>query len=114
MQGSFPVMTHTVQATGTIAKETFVTVAGAQATANGPALGVTRIAAVAGDQMPVDCLGSAIVTAGAAIAVGAAVQVGTGGKAITRTSTNTIVGTALSAAAADGDSIEVLLIPNAV
>ena len=56
-------------------------------------------------------MGTAVVTAGAAIAKDAAVEVGTAGKAVTK-STGVTVARALQAAAADGDRIEVMLIPN--
>lgn len=76
------------------------------------ALGFTTMAVANGGRASVVALGTAIATAGAAISAGALVEVdGTAGKVITR-SAGAIVGRALTAAAADGDLIEVLIIPN--
>jgi len=94
-----------------ITAEHFVTAGGVLATAAGNTLGVARSDAAIGDRMPVDVIGTAIVTAGAAIAKGARVEVGAAGKAATHAS-GVAVGVALDAAAADGDKIEVLLIQN--
>lgn len=91
--------------------ERFVTAAGAVATAAGNAVGVTATDAAVGELAPVDVIGTAVVTAGAAIAKGAHVEVGAAGKAVTLAA-GKAVGVALEAAAADGDRIEVLLIPN--
>jgi len=112
---STPIHTRTVVASATVIKERFVTAAGAHPSAGGLPIGVTRSDGESGDLLPVDVLGTAIVTAGAAIAVDAAVMVSTGGKAITHDGDGDkhAVGRALSAAAADGETIEVLLIPSA-
>ncbi|HET8898101.1 MAG TPA: DUF2190 family protein [Rhodanobacteraceae bacterium] len=102
-----------VIAAAAIEAERFVTAAGAYPTAATSAFGVSTTKAASGELFGVDVLGTAIVTAGAAIAKNASLEVGSSGKAITRTSTNPIVAVALQAASADGDRIEVLLIPNA-
>lgn len=88
-----------------------VTATGAVATAAGNALGFASTDAATGERVPVVAGGTAIATAGAAIALGAAVEVGTAGKVVTR-SAGVTVGRALNAAAADGDQIEVLVINN--
>ncbi len=75
------------------------------------ALGFSTTNAISNEMVAVDVLGTTIATAGAAIAQGALVQVGTAGKVITKT-TGIAVGRALQAASADGDNIEIFLIPN--
>lgn len=100
-----------VAAAAAITAGRFVTATGAVATAAGNALGVARSDAAIGQQVPVDVIGTAIVTAGAAIVAGAAIEVGTEGKAVTA-SAGAVVARALEAAGADGDRIEVLLIAN--
>lgn len=115
-QQSISLLTLTVAAAGALAADRFVTHAGAYPAAGGLPLGVTRTSAgAAGDLLPVDVLGTAIVEAGAAIAVGAAVMVGTTGKAITHDGDGDkfAVARALEAATADGNLIEVLLLPTA-
>ena len=100
-----------VIATAALTAERFATGLGATATAAGRALGVTQTSAAIGQIVAVDVVGTAVVTAGAAIAKDAAIEVGTAGKAVTK-SAGVTVGRALQAAAADGDRIEVLLIQN--
>lgn len=102
----------TVVAAVAITAGTFVTSQGAIATAAGNAFGVARSDGAVGDLVPVDVLGTAIVTAGAAIAAGASVQVAANGQAVTKT-TGITVGIALETVAAAGDDIEVYLVPNA-
>lgn len=106
-----PVFTMTKTATGAITKNRFVTIAGALAGAGATALGVANSGAAIGENFPVLVLGTAVVEASAAIASGAAVEATAVGKAVTRT-TGVVLGRALEAASADGDKIEVLLIPN--
>jgi len=100
----------TVAAAAAVTAERFVN-GGVHATAAGRALGVSRTDAADGEDFPVDAIGTAVVTAGGAIAVDAEIEVGTDGKAVTQ-SAGVTVARALQAAAADGDRIEVLLIPN--
>lgn len=89
-----------------------VTATGAHPAAAANAVGFTNTAGAIGERVPVTSGGTALVTAGAAIAVGAAVEVvGVVGKVVTK-SAGITVGRALTAAAADGDLIEVLVIPN--
>ena len=89
-----------------------VTATGAIATAAGNAIGFAKVSVVAGERVAVTVLGTAIAVANAAIAVGAALEVvGTTGNVTTKTS-GIVVARALTAAAAQGDQIEVLVIAN--
>ena len=112
MTQKISLLTLSTAAAGALVAERFVTAAGSYASAGGNADGVTTTKAALGELVGIDVLGTAVVTAGAAISKNAYVQVGSDGKAITRT-TGATVGRALQAATADGDRIEVLLIPNA-
>lgn len=105
------ILTLGVTAAAALAQHIAVTAAGAVATAGSNAAGFTETSAASGERVPFTALGTAIATAGAAIAAGDAVEVGTAGKVITKT-TGVAVGRAMTAAAADGDKIEVLVIPN--
>jgi hypothetical protein len=107
-----PLYTLTLKATGTVTKQRFVEVTGVHATAAAKAIGVSRVDAVTGDNFGAHTLGTAIVESGGAIAIGAAVEVGANGKAVTN-AVGVKVGRALTAASADGDLIEVYLIPSA-
>ena len=91
----------------------FVTAAGGVPAAGAAVLGVTRTDAESGDLVPVDVLGTTEVVAGAAVTAGATVMTDNQGRAVAHSSTNVRVGVALSAATAAGQSIEVLLLPNA-
>lgn len=113
MVGKYPVVTLTITAAATIAANRFMLATGALPTAGGPAVGVARHAGVSGDLLPVDVVGTTVVEAGGVIAIGGACKVAATGKVLAHDSTNTKVAVALTAAAADGDLIEVLLIPNA-
>lgn len=106
------ILTLTVTTTGAVTEARFVTVAGAQAGAAANALGVAKYAAAGANvPLPVTALGTAVVEAGAAVAAGALVEADANGRAITRVA-GAILGRALQAAAAAGDFIEVMLIPN--
>ena len=106
-------LTLTVAAKAALEAERFVTGAGAYAGAGANALGVSKAKGAIGDQVPVDVIGTVIVTAGAAIAANAAIEVGANGKAITASSGAVVARAAPGAtAAADGDPIEVILIQN--
>jgi hypothetical protein len=106
----YAVMTHTIQATAAIERHRFVDLTGAYATAAGAAFGVSTTEAGIGDQLAVDCLGSSIVEASGAISAGGAIEVGANGVAVAASS-GTVVARALQDAA-DGDLIEVFIIPN--
>lgn len=104
------VLDVTEPATAAVLGERFVN-SGAHAVAAGRALGVARADAAIGQLIPVTVMGTAIVSASAAIAKDALVEVAANGQAVTR-SAGVAVGRALQAAAAAGDRIEVLLFPN--
>lgn len=105
-------ITLNLVAAAVILAERFVNTDGNYATAAGSADGVSAAPAAAiGDLFPADHGGIVTVTASAAIAKDAFVQVAASGKAVTRTA-GVPVGKALDAAAADGDRIRVLFIPN--
>jgi len=106
------VLALTVAATAPLTANRFVTVAGAVPAADANVLGVTRAAAVSGDKIPVDVLGTAVVEAGAAVAAGDSIKTNASGQAITWATSGAKVAIALEAASASGQLIEVLLIPN--
>ncbi len=83
----------------------------AQATTAGKVVGVTTETMPDADGVgrTIQVAGRAKIEAEAAIAVGALVMPGTAGKVVTRTGTNTPIGEAKTAAAADTDIIEVEL-----
>ncbi|MDP1696493.1 MAG: DUF2190 family protein [Xanthomonadaceae bacterium] len=111
MTQNVSILTLSLAVTAAITAERFVDLSGAPATAAGNAVGVARSDGAIGALVPVDVLGTAVVTAGAAIAAGAAIEVGATGKAVTKAA-GIAVARALQAAAADGERIEVMLIPN--
>ncbi len=75
-------------------------------------LGVAKLTVAITEQCPVQISGTAKVTASAAISVGDYLTATTAGKAAaTTTDKKRVIGIALEAAAADGDIIEVLLMP---
>lgn len=110
---SIPILTLTQRLTGTVAQSRFVSPAGAQVVADANALGVTRLAGVSGDDVPLDVLGTTIVEAGAAVAAGATLKSDATGRGITWVTAGARLGIALQAAAGAGEFIEVMLIPNA-
>jgi len=109
---AIPTLTLGITAAAALAQYQAVTAAGAIATAAGNAVGFTQTTADSGDRVPVTAGGTAIATAAGAVAVGEAVEVvGVVGKVDTLAA-GVPIGRALTAAAADGDLIEVLVIPN--
>ena len=112
MQAATYLQAQTIAAASALTGDRFVTGTGAVPAANARVLGVALYnAAAAGDLIAVATNGTAIVEAGAAVAKDAAVSTDAQGRAITAT-TGAVAGRALSAAAAAGDKIEVLLIAN--
>lgn len=113
-QQNISLLALSVVAAATAIGQKFVTGSGALATAAGNALGVAQGDANAiGDLVAVDTLGTAVVIAGGQILANAAIEVGSGGKAVTKASGVVVARAAPGAtAAADGDLIEVILIPN--
>jgi len=110
---STPLLTLTIAASGAIVANRFVTPVNDQAVADENTLGVSRTAAADTESVSIDVLGTTVVEAGAAVAAGATLKSDANGKAITWAASGAKVAIALEAAAADGDFIEVLLIPNA-
>ena len=101
------VLTTTVRTTGKVVENRFVTFAGKQAKANEAVLGAATHDADEGDLLGVDVVGIALVEAGGEVAAGAAVSADAQGCAVA--GTQNVAGTAVTAAAAAGDFIRVLL-----
>lgn len=114
-KANISILTLSVIASAAALASRFIATTGTYPAAGGLPLGVNNATAVIGAPTPVDVLGTTLVEAGAAIAVNAPIMVGTDGKAITHDGDGDkhAVGRALSAAAADGDVIEILLTPSA-
>lgn len=114
--GNIAILTLTVAAAGALAASRAVTQAGAYAAAGGKTFGVTRTSAeAAGDLVPVDVLGTAIVETGAAVAFDADLMVDAQGRVVPLTAGSKYpVGRAMQAAGSAGAFIEVLLLPGAV
>ena len=109
MSQNIALLTLSVLATAALTHNRFVSPTGGVAAAGG----VTRSDAAIGQLAPVDALGTTQVTAGGAIVAGAAIQVGADGKAITADTGKVVARAAPGATAtADGDVLEVILIPN--
>ena len=109
---STDVFTDTVKLSAHNVAKRFVTATGAKPAKQSNAYGVTQTAAKKGELVAVTVLGTAVATAGGKIAAGAAVEVDAEGKVLKHTAGKVAVGRALTAAAADGDEIEVFIIPN--
>lgn len=107
------IFTITVKATAAIAAQTFVSPSGGVPAAGGNSLGVAKTDASAGDALAVDALGTAVVIAGAAIPAGSAVEADAAGRAVAQNTGKTVGRLKPSqSAAALGDLVEVILIPN--
>lgn len=113
MRTNIPLLSLTVAASGAVTGRRFCSPTGAIATAALNAIGVFQYDQDDTKQVAVDVLGTAIVEAGEAIAEGGLVEVGASGKAAAKAAGITVARVAPgSSAAADGDLIEVILIPN--
>lgn len=110
---SISILALTIAATTVITANRFVNAIGAQVVADGNAIGVSRVTAAIGEQMPVDVQGTAVVESGAAFAKGATLKVDSLGRAITWVTSGGRVAIALEAATAAGQLVEVLLQDNA-
>lgn len=108
---SITILALSVLAAGQVEVHRFVTAAGAQAGDGQNSLGVSEFPAAGGEMLTVNALGTAVVEAGAAIAAGERLQSDADGKAVPKT-TGATTAVALQAAAAEGDLLEVFLIPN--
>lgn len=113
--GNYSVFTQTVVAAGALVASRFITQAGAYPAAGAAAFGVTRTsAAAAGDLVPVDVLGTAIVETGAAVTKDVALMVDATGRVVPLTvGSKSPVAKSMEAAGAAGAFIEVLLVPSA-
>lgn len=110
-----PVQTETMKAGGAVVADRFVSgpVTGATQTgAAGNAVGVAKSAAASGEYFPAVSIGQTLVECGAAVADNDLIQSDGSGRAITRTSTNPILGRARSATTAAGQKVLVQLIVN--
>lgn len=107
------ILVLTATAAAAITEHRFVSVTGGVPSAGANVLGASKSAAASGEKVPVVALGTAIVTAGAAISAGAAVETDNQGRAITK-NTGVTVGRLApgESAAAAGDKVEVILIAN--
>lgn len=114
--GNIAILTLTVAAAGALAACRAVTQAGAYPAAGGKAFGITRTSAeAAGDLVPTDVQGTAIVETGAAISFDADLMVDAQGRVVPLTvGAKYPVARAMQAAAGAGAFIEVLLLPGAV
>jgi hypothetical protein len=108
-----PTLALTLILAGTVTADRFVTPAGAQTGADGNALGVATIGGTIGDRIAVTVLGTATVEVGAAVTAGATVKADASGRAIPWATSGARLGSALQAATAAGQFVEVFLIPNA-
>lgn len=109
--GSFEVFSHSVVAAAALINARAVTAAGALPAAAGRCLGFARFDAPIGTRVTVAVLGATVAEAGGVIAAGAALELDALGRVVTKAAGVT-VGSALNAAAAAGDKIEIVLIAN--
>jgi len=116
MSGNISTLTLTVAAAGALAASRFVTQAGAYPSAGAAAFGVTRTsAAAAGDLVPVDVQGTAIVEVGTGgVTQDAALMVDATGCVVALSGlSKSPVGRADRAQPDAGGFVEVLLVPSA-
>lgn len=106
-----PIYTDSIEAAAAIAENQAVGWDGNVASAVGAMKGLATHDADAGEFMAIDRLGTSIAIAGGAIAEGAELEVGAGGKLVTKAAGITVA-RAEQAASADGDRIEVYLLPH--
>lgn len=105
------ILTLSVVATAALAQNRAVTGAGAVPAAGGRCLGFADFPAAIGERVALGVVGTTTAEAGAAFANEAELELDAQGRVITKTS-GVKVGRALSAAAAAGQVVEILLIPN--
>lgn len=104
------IYTDTITAAVVISENLAVDYVGNIATAAAAMMGIAVTDAAIGDDFAVDQIGTAVATAGAAIADGAELEVGANGKLVTKAA-GVVVARARQAAAADGDLLEVFMLP---
>lgn len=114
MNPSIPTLTLTVIAAAALVNNRAVNQAGNYPAAGGLAFGITRSDAATGDPTPVDVQGTAIATAGDAFSKDVPLMVGTDGKLIAHDGDGDkhAVARSMQAATADGQLVEVLLVPS--
>ncbi len=110
---STPLYTRSLVAATDLTARRFVTTTGQIPAGGGAVVGVTRTAAIAGDAVAVDILGSTLVEAGVAVAIDADLTTDALGRAvaITDAATQRCAGRAMTAVAAAGQVVEILLLP---
>ena len=112
-QSSISILALTVVAAGALAANRFVTQTGAYPAAGALAFGVGRSsAAAAGDLVPVDVQGTAIVECAGTIAVDDLIMSDANGAAVLAAGVGKVPLARSMAAGVSGGFIEVLLIPN--
>lgn len=112
MAGSaIKLLTLSVVATAALTQFRAVNALGAVPAAGGRCIGFADFSGDIGERVSVGALGTTVAEAGAAFAAGAALELDASGRVITKAAGVT-VGHALTAAAALGSQVEVLLIPN--
>lgn len=99
---------HTVIATGAIAERRFVTYACAQAGLDGVVLGISKLAGIAGEAIPLTLVGVEDMVAGADIAAGAEIVSDANGLPIPKGANTNVAAKALTAALA-GQRVSVLI-----
>ncbi len=112
-QQGISLLALTLDLTGTVTGDRFVTPAGAQTGADGNALGVARSSGVLGEKVTVDVIGTTYVESGAAFSKGATLKADASGRGITWVTSGARLAIAQQAATAAGQKVEVLLLPNA-
>lgn len=114
MNPSISTLALTVIATAVLTNNRAVNQAGAYPAAGGLAFGITRSDAAIGDPTPVDVQGTATATAGAPFSKDVPLMVGTDGKLIAHDADGDkhAVARSMEAATADGQLVEVLLVPS--
>lgn len=108
MRQAVSLLTLTLTASADVVAARFVSIAGAQSTAGGLALGVSQSNATPGQQFPAVVFGTAIVESGGAFSKGDPLQSDAQGRAVDAT-TGPVVAHALEDATAAGEMVEVLL-----
>lgn len=112
MTQKISILTLAVIAGAVLAAERFVEADGTYPTAGGAVFGVTNTDAAIGERVSTDVIGTTIVVAGDDFPVDSLLQVDAAGKVVPLT-TGVAVAKAMQASTADGDRVEVLLLPNA-
>lgn len=102
------ILTTTVVATDAILAERFVGFDGKLCAAGKAVLGVADTDAGVGEAVGINVLGIIAVEAGAAFEAGAAIQSDAEGRAVAKTGSNAVAGTALDAALLPGDFVRIL------